>query len=56
MLKIYLDYYAGNIFTFPLVKGPEPEGTSVVDREGLSSRCEAAEDVSPPAGAEWKNI
>lgn len=55
MLKIYLDYYATPVFTFPLVKGPEPEGTTVVDREGLSSRPGPAGDVSPPVGVEGKN-
>lgn len=38
MLKIYLDYYAGDIFTFPLGEGPEPEGTTAVDQEVLASR------------------
>lgn len=37
MFKIYLDYYAGSVFTFPLDRGPEPEGTTDVDQGGLSS-------------------
>lgn len=40
MLKIYLDFYTEDLITFPLDKGPEPEGTTFVDREGLSSRPE----------------
>lgn len=35
MVKIYLDYCAGSHFTFPLVKGPEPEGKFLFDQEGL---------------------
>lgn len=60
MVKIYLDYDAGSVFTFPLDMGPEPEGTSVVDQEGLSPQPGAAGGVSPSAGVEgnacWVNI
>lgn len=39
--------------------GPEPEGTAVVDQEGLSPQPGAAGGVSPPAGVEgntcWVN-
>ena len=52
MLKIYLDYYAGIIFTFPLVRGPEPEGKDDVVRERLTSQSGAAGGVATPAGAE----
>lgn len=52
MLKIYLDYYGESVFTFPLDMGPEPEGTTVVDREGLSSLAGSAGEATPPAGME----
>lgn len=34
--------------------GPEPEGTTIVDQEGLSPRPRPAGAVSPPAGVEGK--
>lgn len=52
MYKIYLDYYAGSLFTFPLDKGPEPEGTTDVDPEGLSPGTRSTVGLSPPAGVE----
>lgn len=54
MLKIYLDYNAGSGITFPLDYGPEQEGTTIVDQEGLCPRPGPAGDVSPPAGMEGK--
>lgn len=48
MLKIYLDFYAGSVFTFPLDMGPETEGRTVVVPEGLCSRpARAGGDVAP---------
>lgn len=52
MLKIYLDSNSRSAFTFPLDMGPEPEGTTVVDRKGLSPRPGAAGEAAPPAGME----
>ena len=52
MYKIYLDYYAGFLFTFPLVRGPEPEGTTDVDPEGLSPGTRACVGLAPPVGVE----
>lgn len=52
MWEIYLDFNTGSAITFPLDRGPEPEGTFAVHQEGLTTERRSAEILSPPVGKE----
>lgn len=52
MWEIYLDFNTGSAITFPLDRGPEPEGTFAVHQEGLTTEWRSAGIISPPVGKE----
>lgn len=52
MWEIYLDFNTGSAITFPLDRGPEPEGTFAVHQEGLTTERRSAGIISPPVGKE----